>query len=83
MLSREFTRKEKILLVACLVLALGIIYYQLVYKGVRTQISQYSTADLEAEIETEQARATQIANMLATIEQNKDKEKGELIWDRG
>ena len=40
MLSREFTRKEKILLVACLVLALGIIYYQLVYKGVRTQISQ-------------------------------------------
>lgn len=79
MLSREFTRKEKILLVACLVLALGIIYYQLVYKGVRTQISQYSTADLEAEIETEQARATQIANMLATIEQNKDKEKGELM----
>lgn len=79
MLSREFTKKEKILLVVCLLLALGVIYYQLVYRGVQSQMANYSTADLEAEIEVEQTKATQISNMLATIEKNKDRETGELM----
>ena len=79
MLSREFTRKEKILLVICFLLVLGIIYYQFVYKGILQQIPENSTADLELEIEMERARSTEISNMLATIDQNKGKTPGKLM----
>ena len=79
MLSREFTKKEKILLLVCLLLALGVIYYQVVYKGVRSQMANYRTDDLEAEIEVEQARSVQISQMEAVIEANKDKDAGLLM----
>lgn len=76
MLSREFTKKEKILLLVCLVLALGVIYYVVVYKGIRTQMANYTTDELESEIEIEQTRSAQIAQMQAVIEANKDKDAG-------
>ena len=79
MLSREFTKKEKILLLACLVLALGVIYYQVVYKGIRSQMANYSTDELEAEIEIEQTKAAQIAQMQAVIDANKDRDAGMLM----
>ena len=79
MLSREFTTKEKILLLVCALLALGVLYYQFVFKGVRQQISNYATDALEAEIETEQMRAAKIKEMESVIEANQGREIGDLM----
>ncbi len=79
MLNREFTKKEKLLLVACLLLALGIFYYQFIFKGVRQRISEYSTDGLQSEIEVEQQRSAQIASMQKVIEDNKDVKRGDLM----
>lgn len=79
MLSREFTTKEKILLLVCALLALGVVYYQFVFKGVRQQISNYATDALEAEIETEQMRAVKIKEMESVIEANQGREIGDLM----
>ena len=79
MLSREFTTKEKILLLVCALLALGVLYYQFIFKGVRQQISNYATDALEAEIETEQMRAAKIKEMESVIEANQGREIGDLM----
>ena len=34
MLSREFTLRERLMLLACVVLAVGVFYYQFVHKGI-------------------------------------------------
>ncbi|MDO5702255.1 MAG: hypothetical protein Q4G47_02750 [Lachnospiraceae bacterium] len=78
MLNREFTNREKILLVVCLLLALGLFYYQFVVKGIQQQIKDASTDQLETEIQTEQARSAKIAEMEQVIEQKGDKVYGDI-----
>ena len=78
MLSREFTLRERLLLLACVVLAVGIFYYQFVHKGIRQQIRDSSTESMELEIQTEQAVAAEIANMQQTIMNNENKKAGDV-----
>ena len=78
MLSREFTLREKILLAICLVLAVGVFYYQFVYKGINQSIERFATGPLEEQLEEEQARAASIRKMEDAIAREKGKTKGEL-----
>lgn len=78
MLNREFTFREKILMVACLALAVGLFYYQFVHKGIRQQMREYSTETLQMEIETEEAKAAKIAEMEHVIANSENKVRGNV-----
>lgn len=77
-LKREFTFREKILILVAAVLALGLIYYNFVYKYFQNQIALYSTASLEDELMVEQNKAMRISQMQQIIEESKGKVKGDL-----
>ncbi len=78
MLSREFTPREMLLLFICAVLGLGIFYYEFAWRGINDQIAQFDTAVITDELNVAQARATQIAQMEKTIEENTGKYKGDV-----
>ncbi len=78
MLKREFTFKEKILILVAAILALGLIYYNFVYKYFQNQLTFYDTATLEDELLVEQSKATKIAQMRQIIEESRGRVKGDL-----
>ena len=63
MMSREFTSREKLLLLILCVLLLGIVYYQFVVKAVDETIQKYDTAELETDLLIEQTKAENILSM--------------------
>jgi cell division protein FtsL len=71
MMSREFTRREKILLLIMCVLLIGILYFQFVYKPARESIKKYDTAKLETQLLTEQTKASSIKKMNREMASNK------------
>ena len=78
MLNREFSAKEKLLLLIAAVLALGLFYYNFVYKFFQSQYALYDTAKIEDELLVEQSKSTRIAQMKQIIEDSKGKVKGDL-----
>lgn len=66
-MKHTFTSREKILMFICAVLALGIFYYEAVYKSVTDGIARYDTAELEDELTIAQTKAAQEASMKKTI----------------
>ena len=78
MLHREFSLRERLLLIACLVLAVAIFYYQFVHKGIKGQIEEMSTYLLTEEISREQTTAANIQKMNQVIEQNADRNYGTI-----
>ena len=76
MMSRNFTKREKILLLVLCVLLLGILYYQFVYKTTEETIKEYDTIDLETDLQIEQSKALSIQNMKDEIEANTSSETG-------
>ena len=78
MLSREFTLRERLMLLACVVLAVGVFYYQFVHKGIKEQIRDASTENMEMEIQTEQALAANIASMQQTIDSSGNRIAGDV-----
>ncbi|SCJ72242.1 Uncharacterised protein [uncultured Eubacterium sp.] len=72
MMSREFTSREKILLLVLCVLLLGIAYYEFIIKDVDETIKKYDTEDLETELLIEQTRAQSIMDMEAEMKNAKD-----------
>ena len=79
MLSREFTLRERLMLLACVVLAVGVFYYQFVHKGIKEQIRDASTENMEMEIQTEQALAANIASMQQTIDSSGNRIAGRQL----
>lgn len=71
MMSREFTTREKILLLVLCVLLLGIVYYEFIVKDVDETIKQYDTEDLETELLIEQTKAQSIMDMEAEMKNTK------------
>lgn len=63
MMSREFTPREKILLLVLCVMLLGILYFQFIVKDVDETIEKYNTEELETELLMEQTKAMQIKQM--------------------
>lgn len=78
MLRHEFTLREKILILICIVLALGIFYYEIAWKGLANTISTYNTDNLSTELTLAQTKAMQEANMKKAIEENQGKNFGEV-----
>ena len=78
MLNREFSAKEKLLLLIAAVLALGLFYYNFVYKFFQSQYALYDTAKIEDELLIEQSKSTRISQMKQIIEESKGKVKGDL-----
>lgn len=78
MMSREFTSREKILLVVLCVLLLGILYYEFIVKDVEETIKKYNTEDLETELLIEQSKAASIMDMEAEMEAAKA-ESGSVV----
>ena len=72
-LSRDFTIKEKVLLVILFVAILGLVYYFLVDVNVRDalQRAESQKTALETELTVVQARATQLRKMQSEIEKIK------------
>ena len=66
-MKHTFTSREKILMFLCAVLALGIFYYEAVYKSVTDGIAKYDTAELQDELTVAQTKAAQEAMMKNTI----------------
>ncbi|MEE3420434.1 MAG: hypothetical protein VZR02_04955 [Lachnospiraceae bacterium] len=79
MLSHEFTTREKILLILCLVLAVGIFYYFFAVRGLNEQIALLDTTTVENQITLEQAKVVQMQKMRRAIEENAGKTKGEVM----
>lgn len=73
MMSREFTTREKILLLVLCVLLLGIVYYEFIIKYVDETIKQYNTEDMETELLIEQAKAQSIMDMESEMKNTKAK----------
>lgn len=71
MMSREFTSREKILLLVLCVLLLGIVYYEFIIKDVDETIEQYNTEDLETDLLIEQAKAQSIMDMESEMKNTK------------
>lgn len=67
-MKRTFTAREALLIFIAAVLALGIFYYEVVYKGVTSSIAKYDTAQLEDELTLAELQATQEAKMKKEIE---------------
>ena len=78
MLNREFTVREKILRAICFVLAVGVFYYQFVYKGINQSIERFATGPLEEQLEEEQAKAAAIRKMEDAIARERGRTRGEL-----
>ena len=78
MLNREFSLREKLMLIVCLVLATAIFYYQFVHKGIGQQIRNASTQLIQEEIMKEQNMAATINKMMQVIEENDQEQHGKL-----
>ncbi len=79
-LSRDFTRREKVLLVLLSLIMIGLSYYRFVDMPVRESIekSNAEIANLEVEAQTLQARVTFLRNLQAQLDAMK--EAGELSY---
>lgn len=75
-MSREFTKREKLLLVIMSTLLIAILYFQFVYKPAKESISKYDTEKIEIELMTEQAKALGIKTMKSEMEINKSESLG-------
>ena len=67
MLSREFKRSEKIVLLVLAVILLILVYYRFVYRWVDDRIRAADTIEIETEMMREQAKALEIKEMQAAI----------------
>jgi len=78
MLNHQFTTREKILILVCSIIALGIFYYQFAFSGFQSQMAQYDTADLEDQVMVEETRAMKLSQMKEDIANASGKTLGEV-----
>ena len=78
MLKRAFTTKEKILLLVAAILALGLTYYNFVYRYIQNQIALYDTAPLEEELMMEQSKSARISQMKTIIAESEGRVTGDI-----
>lgn len=80
MLNRKFTEKENRMLLICICLMVAALYYLLIAKPVRAQISrnQQELTLLEDELAIEVYKAEKKTQMLERMEQESEKSRGTL-----
>lgn len=79
-MSRKLTAREKILLLVCAALFLGIIYYQVVWKSTSQTMEKYNVVNLEEDLLVAQTKALKMAQMEKVIEENQEQVSG-IIMD--
>ena len=78
MMSRSFTKREKILLLIMAVLLLGLVYYRFVIVETANAVERYDVSELESELLVEQMKAESKAKMLAEMENGTIKANGKV-----
>ena len=78
MLNRGFTLREKILLLVCVVVGLGIFYYQIIYKSFQNSMEAYDLSNIQNEMVILQAKVTNKKMMEQYLADHKDDTYGEL-----
>ncbi|SHK26654.1 type II secretion system protein M [Hespellia stercorisuis] len=76
MINRRFTLREKILLLVCAVILLGIFYYKFVYVDAIEASRTYSVEDLDLELQTAQAKVAKMQQMQAEIDSGESQLNG-------
>ncbi|MDD6675595.1 type II secretion system protein M [Stecheria sp. CLA-KB-P133] len=70
MFSYKFSLREKILLLICLVIALGIFYYEVAFKGFQSAAKQYDTSELQTQLTVLQSQAAKQKQMQNYLDSN-------------
>lgn len=70
MFSYKFSLREKILLFVCLVIALGIFYYEVAFKGFKSAENQYDTSELQTQLTVLQSQAAKQKQMQNYLDSN-------------
>ena len=79
MLEHEFTFREKLLLLACLIIGSAILYYQFGYKSFQKTLDSLKTDELESELMIYQTQAMNYSRMKAYIEEHQGEVYGEVM----
>lgn len=77
-LNRQFTKRETVLILVLAIILLVLVYWWFVYRPVQEQMSSYDTADIDSQIQIEQARAMQKKKMQDEMDSNKQANIGEI-----
>ncbi|MCF0146115.1 MAG: hypothetical protein HUJ73_05965 [Eubacterium sp.] len=75
-LSREFTKKEMVLLIILAALLLGLVYWRFVYVPTQDKIKAYDTSELEILYQAEEVRALKIQSMRDQMEEEAESGRG-------
>ena len=78
MLKHKFTLRESILLLVATILALGIFYYEVIYKNYQDALSKYDVTNIQQESEILTAKAVRKKTMETYIEEHKSTSFGEV-----
>ena len=78
MLKHKFTLRESILLLVATILALGIFYYEVIYKNYQDALSKYDVTNIQQESEILMAKAVKKKTMETYIEEHKNTSFGEV-----
>lgn len=70
-MKHKFTAREMILILICAVLAVGIFYYEAIYKNVQADIASHDTQELSTELTTTETKAAQYQKMKKEIANGK------------
>ena len=78
MLKHKFTLRESILLLVATILALGIFYYEVIYKNYQDALSKYDVTNIQQESEILMAKAVKKKTMETYIDEHKSTSFGEV-----
>ena len=78
MLKHKFTLRESILLLVATILALGIFYYEVIYKNYQDALSKYDVTNIQQESEILMAKAVKKKTMETYIDEHKNTSFGEV-----
>ena len=78
MLNHKFTLRETVLVFVAAVLALGIFYYQVVYKNYQSALKQYDTTNVQEEVTVLSAKASKMKHMQEYIDAHEGTSSGEV-----
>ena len=77
-MNHKFTLRESLLLLLCVFVGLGILYYQVVYKGFERAIAQYDVAELETEVVVYQNQLARKKQMESYLNEHRGETLGEI-----
>lgn len=77
-MSRAFAKQEKILLLVCIVMMLGIFYYQVVWKSTSQIMEEYNVETLEDQLLLAQTKAIKMVEMEKFIDEHKEQSRGRV-----